>query len=164
MWNKYKNTSASSELVANNAEATAEPDFATQWRRRNEQQPGDDDFATFIYSPPTKLGSTTALQWWSTPAQRSAYLALSTMAIDCLSAMPMSSDSERSFSRVRRTVDWQRSRLDGSSVEEAECSKDWQTSGLAYVPIDDHLAAIDLITSSDLLQTRPSSRRQGTTL
>ena len=98
----------------------------------------------FINASPTKLATgSTALKWWSSTEQRAAYPALSQMAIDCLSAFAMSAESERIFSKAKRLVIDERSNLSGDSIERAECSKDWQCSGLAYVPIDDHLAALD---------------------
>lgn len=51
------------------------------------------------------------------------------MAIDCLSALPMSAPSETTFSGCRRTITWTRSQLGGQVVEEGECMKDWQRRG-----------------------------------
>jgi hypothetical protein len=145
LWHQYKERyqpegveSGSTGLIA------IEPDFFERWRRRNDIQPLEDDFTAFINAYPTKLGAGhTALNWWSSEEQRQAYPALSKMAIDCLSAFPMSAESERVFSRVRRTVDWQRASLGSDTIEQSECSKDWQVSGLAYAPIDTNLAALD---------------------
>lgn len=53
------------------------------------------------------------------------------MAIECLSAMPVSTASESSFSGMRRTTTWSRSQLGGQLVEEGECLKDWQRRGYA---------------------------------
>ena len=52
------------------------------------------------------------------------------MAIDILSAVAMSAESERVFSAARRTIPWTRARLGGAIIEQIECLKHWQKSGL----------------------------------
>jgi hypothetical protein len=60
------------------------------------------------------------------------------MAIDCLSAMPMSAASESGFSGMRRTITWSRSQLGGQVIEEGECFKDWQRRGYACQVDDEY--------------------------
>jgi hypothetical protein len=147
LWSEYKER-YQPQPAANEAddECSAEPDFYELWQRRNNVAPVEDDFTAFVNAPATKLaGDSSALAWWSNPAQQAAYPALSRLAIDSLSALPMSADSERIFSRAKRTVNWQRARLGGFIIEQTECSKDWQHSGLACCPIDDHLAALEAL-------------------
>jgi hypothetical protein len=91
--------------------------------------PTGDDFDTFIEAQPTKIG-------WSSPDQRAAYPTLSKLAIDVLSACPMSAITERTFSSTRRTTSWQRTRLSDDVIEQSECCKDWQSSGIAYAPME----------------------------
>lgn len=67
----------------------------------------------------------------SQPDQKAAYPQLWQMAIDCLSAMPMSAASESSFSGMRRTITRSSSQLGGQVIEEGECLKDWQRRGYA---------------------------------
>lgn len=156
LWSEYKQRFQPLELDSNcDTGVGVEPDFFDQWQRRNEVVPADDDdFTAFINAAPTRLATgTTSLSWWSTSTQRAAYPALSRLAIDALSAMPMSAESERIFSRARRTVDWQRARLGGVSIEHAECSKDWQLSGIAYCPIDDHLQALEALQDDPIILT-----------
>ena len=52
------------------------------------------------------------------------------MAIDVLSAVPMSAELERVFSAARRTIPWTRARLEGTIIEQLECLKHWQKGGL----------------------------------
>lgn len=52
------------------------------------------------------------------------------MAIDILSAPSISAESERVFSLTRRTISWDRARLNCSTVEQLECQKSWIKSGL----------------------------------
>jgi hypothetical protein len=49
-----------------------------------------------------------------------------------LSAFLISAASETVFSYLRRTISWERVCLGGVVVEQSECSKDWQRSGIAY--------------------------------
>lgn len=44
------------------------------------------------------------VQWWAQPTQRQTFPALSQLAIDVLSAFAMSAESERTFSKARRTT------------------------------------------------------------
>jgi len=83
-----------------------------------------------VNATPTKIAGS-PIEWWSQPDQKAAYPQLWQMAIDCLSAMPMSAASESSFSGMRRTITWSRSRLGGHVIEEGECLKDWQRRGYA---------------------------------
>jgi hypothetical protein len=52
------------------------------------------------------------------------------MAIDTLSAVAMSAESERVFSAARRTIPWTRARLEGATIEQIECLKHWQKAGV----------------------------------
>jgi hypothetical protein len=52
------------------------------------------------------------------------------MAIDVLLAVAMSVELERVFSAARRTILWTRARLEGAIIEQLECLKHWQKSGL----------------------------------
>jgi hypothetical protein len=72
----------------------------------------------------------------SQPDQKAAYPQLWQMAINCLSAMPMSAASKSSFSGMRRTTTWSRSQLGGRVIKEGGCLKDWQRRDYAY-QIDD---------------------------
>lgn len=94
-----------------------------------------DEFTAFVNATPTKIAGS-PIEWWSQPDQKAAYPQLWQMAIDCLSAMPMSAASESSFSGMRRTITWSRSQLGGRVIEEGECLKDWQRRGYAC-QIDD---------------------------
>jgi hypothetical protein len=89
-----------------------------------------DQFTAFVNAAPTKIAGS-PIEWWTQPDQKAAYPQLWQMAIDCLSAMPMSATSESSFSGMRRTITWSRSQLGGQVVEEGECLKDWQCRGYA---------------------------------
>jgi hypothetical protein len=69
----------------------------------------EDSFKAFIYAPPSRLPmlegrQMTVVEWWSQPTQRQTFPALSQLAVDVLSAFAMSAESERTFSKARRTT------------------------------------------------------------
>ncbi|KAI6788131.1 hypothetical protein KC361_g9215 [Hortaea werneckii] len=70
-----------------------------------------DEFSAFVNATPTKIAGS-PIEWWSQPDQKAAYPQLWQMAIDCLSAMPMSAAS-------------------GQVIQEGQCLKDWQRRGYA---------------------------------
>jgi hypothetical protein len=68
-----------------------------------------DSFKAFIYAPPSRLlilegRQMTVVEWWSQPTQRQTFPALLQLAVNVLSAFIMSAESERTFSKVRRTT------------------------------------------------------------
>jgi hAT family C-terminal dimerisation region len=70
------------------------------------------------------------LEWWTKEENRERYPCLSKMAIDILSAPPMSAEPERVFSGARRTITWERMKLEAANVEKKECLKSWIGSGI----------------------------------
>ena len=69
----------------------------------------EDSFEAFIFAPPSQLPmlegrQISAVEWWSQPTQRQTFSALSQLAVDVLSAFAISADSERTFSKARRTT------------------------------------------------------------
>jgi len=52
-----------------------------------------DEFTAFVNATPTKIAGS-PIEWWSQPDQKAACPQLWQMAIDCLSAMPMSAASK----------------------------------------------------------------------
>jgi hypothetical protein len=52
------------------------------------------------------------------------------MAIDILSIPPMSDEPERVFSGARRTVSWDRGKIEPKTIEIRECLKHWKKSGI----------------------------------
>lgn len=121
--------SPASDAVGQNGAQTAW-DFHRNRLLQSLTSRSQDEFTAFINATPTKIAGS-PIEWWSQPDQKAAYPQLWQMAIDCLSAMPMSAASESSFSGMRRTITWSRSQLGGQVVEEGECLKDWQRRGYA---------------------------------
>lgn len=58
--------------------------------------------------------------------QQRQYPNLAQMAIDVLSANPMSAEPERVFSNCRRAVPWDRAQISSEQVEMVECLKSWK--------------------------------------
>jgi hypothetical protein len=143
LWLEYKERYpyAANELAKSDT-FDQEPSAYELYLRQMDVLPQGDDFDTFIDAPPTKLATeSSAISWWSSADQRAAYPALSQLAVDVLSALVMSAHSERTFSQARRTTSWQRTRLEEETVEQSECCKDWQCSGLAYKPVNQEEAS-----------------------
>ena len=88
-----------------------------------------DEFERFMNAPAESIKQG-ALEYWLQPSQRQSYPQLSQMAIDILSTMAISAESERVFSGARRTIAWTRARLSGVTIEQLECLKHWQRAGL----------------------------------
>jgi len=59
-----------------------------------------------------------------------SYPQLSKMAIDILSCQAMSAEDERIFSGTRRLIPWTRASLSAKTIEQIECVKHWQLSGV----------------------------------
>lgn len=92
----------------------------------------EDEFEHFIRSAPVNLPPTvSSLGWWLQEANRQSYPALSRMAIDLLSIPPMSAEPERVFAGARRTISWDRFRLEPDNIERIECMKSWIRTGIA---------------------------------
>ena len=83
-----------------------------------------DEFRHFIQGDPLFIED--PLQWWLEPQQQRQYPSLSRMAIDILSANPMSAESERIFSSCRRTISWDRAQISFEHVEMIECLRSWK--------------------------------------
>lgn len=78
-----------------------------------------------------------AVEWWSQPTQRQTFPALSQLAVNVLSAFAISAESERTFSKVRRTTSWERSQLSANTIKCSELLKDWLRRGVAHaLPAD----------------------------
>lgn len=88
----------------------------------------NDEFEVFIEQ--SSIAVVNAITWWLEETQQRTFPRLSKMAIDILSAPSMSAESERVFSLTRRTISWDRTRLNCSTVEQLECQKSWIKSGL----------------------------------
>jgi hypothetical protein len=79
----------------------------------------------------------TVVGWWLQPIQRQTFPTLSQLAVDVLSAFAMSAESERTFSKARRTSSWERSQLSANTIKCSELLKDWLYRGVAHsLPAD----------------------------
>jgi hypothetical protein len=83
-----------------------------------------DEFDHFIKGDPLPIDN--PLQWWLEAQQQRQYPNLSRMAIDVLSANPMSAESERVFSSCRRAIPWDRAQISSQHLEMVECLKSWK--------------------------------------
>src|ERR1700760_246484 len=91
--------------------------------------PTDDEWELFQQESRVKIDYS-PITWWLKPEQQSRWPCLAHMAIDILSIPAMSDEPERIFSRSRRTISWERSRLKKGSIQQLECLKSWFIEGL----------------------------------
>jgi hypothetical protein len=100
-----------------------------QHRLKHTRPQSLDEFDNYINENPIPLdNSTTAIQWWNQPLQRTRFPRLSQLAIEVLSIPGMSDKPERVFSGSRRRVPWDRARTTPQILEASECAKDWAVS------------------------------------
>jgi hypothetical protein len=88
----------------------------------------EDSFKAFIFAPPSRLPTLegrqlTVIEWWAQPTQQQTFPALSQLAVDVLSAFARSAESERTFSKARRTTSWERSQLSANTIRCSELSR-----------------------------------------
>jgi hypothetical protein len=88
----------------------------TKTRQKNEYQlftflstmKADEDFASLFF--------------WDDIVQKKSWSTLSQLAISVFSFSSMSDEAERIFSEARRTIFWERSRLQSDIIETTECA------------------------------------------
>lgn len=102
----------------------------------------EDSFKSFIFASPSRLPmlegrQMSVIEWWTQPTQRQTFPALSQLAIDVLLAFAMSAESERMFSKARRTTSWERSQLSANTIKCSEVLKEWLHREVAHaLPAD----------------------------
>lgn len=99
----------------------------------NEQQAtilnmDDDEYEVYCREPIMMVLD--PLKWWLEPAQRRRFPSLSLMAIDILSIPPMSTGTERLFSKSKLTVTDQRGSMNIETLNLVECLRSWDGSAL----------------------------------
>jgi hypothetical protein len=130
IWLQYKDNNTSETATEDTSNLSQLERYQRKIQAKQRGRKGaQDEFDRFITAPAESI-TTPPLDWWLEPSQRRTYPALSRMAIDILSAMAMSAESERVFSAARRTIPWTRARLNSRTIEQLECLKHWQKAGL----------------------------------
>jgi hypothetical protein len=130
IWQQYKDNDNNTSQTTDLSHMTQYERYCYEIQQRQQRVKGaSDEFERFIIAPAITI-DTPALYWWLQQQQRTSYPQLSQMAIDTLSAVAMSAESERVFSAARRTIPWTRARLESKLIEQIECLKHWQKSGL----------------------------------
>lgn len=92
------------------------------------------------------------IEWWFT--QRNRWPTLTKLAVEIFSIPAMSDDIERVFSGARRTISWERSKLNPETVEAIECLASWFPYSLEkfFPALDSQVEEVeegDLRTDSD---------------
>jgi hypothetical protein len=71
-----------------------------------------------------------SISWWTENSQQIRFPQLSKFAFEVLSIPAMSDHPERIFSGARRTISWERSKLQPEVVEHVECWKNWYDNNI----------------------------------
>jgi hypothetical protein len=108
----------------------------------------EDSFKAFVFAPLSRLlmlegRQMSVVEWWTQPTQRQTFLALSQLAVDVLSAFAISAESERTFSKARRTTSWERSQLSANTIKCSGLLKNWLHRGVAYALPADYIDDLD---------------------
>jgi hypothetical protein len=93
----------------------------------------DDEYEVYCREPVIMVSD--PLKWWLEPAQRRRFPNLSLMAIDILSIAPMSTETERLFSKAKFSVTDQRGSMNIETLNLLECLRSWDSSVL-IVPLE----------------------------
>ncbi|KID59208.1 Ribonuclease H-like protein, partial [Metarhizium hybridum] len=88
----------------------------------------DDEYEVYCREPVMTVSD--PLKWWLEPAQRRRFPNLSLMAIDILSIPPMSTETERLFSKAKLTVTDVRGSMNIDTLNLVECLRSWDRSAL----------------------------------
>ena len=130
LWQRYKKEEEADDIIDSEHLSQHQRWLATiQAKQKRLKGGAQDEFDRFINAP-SDIITVSVLDWWLEPSQRRTYPQLSHMAIDILSALAMSAESERVFSAARRTLPWTRARLGALLVLQLECLKNWHRTGL----------------------------------
>lgn len=128
VWMKYKNEEVDEE------EDTSELTQYERWlltiqAKQRRGKGAQDEFERFINAPADDI-DIPVLDWWQETSQQRIYPQLARMAIDVLSALAMSAESERVFSATRRSIPWTRASLESRLIMQLECLKHWHKAQL----------------------------------
>lgn len=88
----------------------------------------DDEYDVYCREPVVTVAD--PLVWWLDVAQRKRFPNLSLMAIDILSIPPMSTETERLFSKAKLTVVDRRGSMHIETLNLVECLRSWDRSAL----------------------------------
>lgn len=141
MWESdYKKRIAQDKMIQKSQRLDAS-DLLRQRLQVTGESSCQDEYESYANAAPEPLKES-PLDWWTKVENRERYPCLSKMAIDILSAPPMSAEPERVFSGARRTISWERMRLESATIERKECLKSWIGSGIT----DDRFVVNDEVT------------------
>ena len=80
-----------------------------------------DEFEDYYSEEPYDIKGKPVIYWWAEESQRKRWPRLLLMAINILSIKAMSDEPERVFSGGRRTISWERAKLEAETIEIREC-------------------------------------------
>ncbi|OAA53662.1 Ribonuclease H-like protein [Akanthomyces lecanii RCEF 1005] len=129
----YRATNARPPLTASMVEHPLEerPNGYKKWMKEQKStifHNDDDEYDTYCREPLVTVAN--PLEWWLDAVQRRRFPNLSLMAIDILSIAPMSTETERLFSKAKLTVTDRRGSMNVETLNIVECLRSWDKSAL----------------------------------
>lgn len=137
LWREtYKSTESTACCPALRSESTQEPtpkrpNGYKMWMSEQKAtifNMDDDEYEVYCREPVIMVSD--PLKWWLESAQRRRFPNLSLMAIDILSIAPMSTETERLFSKAKLSVTDQRGSMNVETLNLLECLRSWDGSAL----------------------------------
>jgi hypothetical protein len=134
LWREsYKSTTSCPALRPTSAQepTTRRPNGYKMWMREQKAtifNMDDDEYEVYCREPVMMVSD--PLKWWLESAQRRRFPNLSMMAIDILSIAPMSTETERLFSKAKLSVTDQRGSMNIETLNLLECLRSWDRSSL----------------------------------
>ncbi|KAJ3453656.1 hypothetical protein MRS44_017903 [Fusarium solani] len=135
LWREiYKSTTSSCPVFRPSSAqgpSTGRPNGYKVWMKEQKAtifNMDDDEYEVYCREPVLMVSD--PLKWWLEPAQRRRFPNLSMMAIDILSIAPMSTETERLFSKAKLTVTDQRGSMNIETLNLLECLRSWDRSTL----------------------------------
>lgn len=130
----YKSTTSSCPIFRPSSAqgpSTGRPNGYKVWMKEQKAtifNMDDDEYEVYCREPVLMVSD--PLKWWLESAQRRRFPNLSMMAIDILSIAPMSTETERLFSKAKLTVTDQRGSMNIETLNLLECLRSWDRSTL----------------------------------
>ncbi|OAQ67504.1 transposase [Purpureocillium lilacinum] len=136
LWREtYKSTTSCPAIRQGIAQepTTGRPNRYKMWMKEQKAtifNTDDDEYDVYCREPVMMISD--PLKWWLESAQRQRFPNLSLMAIDILSIAPMSTETERLFSRAKSSVTDQRGSMSIETLNFLECLRSWDKSAIVF--------------------------------
>ena len=101
-----------------------------QKHHENQRPQSQDEFDNYCSETPSYEVTMSPIKWWTQDVQQKRWPRLSLFALDILSIPAMSDKPERVFSGTRRTITWDKAKLNPDTIEVKELLQDWKKTDI----------------------------------